>query len=308
MPDSLRSSFRALAGIELEIRDDIRQYIEQTPLTPMEFAVRVRSIPGMAITAASKMKHAKPCDISLWGRHLQTIRFDHKSVETIGSNWQAGADLVSALERSHPEGSKQKLFKRVPKSQIVRFLSSYRVHATHRDLSNKFLLSFIQEASGPLDFWNVGVVETGSGELSGKPLGTLGQVSLFKRARLKSHEDYADIKALMSRQDVLFDCDDRANWKELGWHELKQRRQAEVGQVPLLLLYAIDRNSSPKEGSKERVALDAADHLLAFGMIIPGSEELAGKYVSVMLDPPDPAELQAMEDEERAALEAVSEG
>ena len=193
------------------------------------------------------------------------------------------------------------------KSQIIRFLKAYKIHPAHRDLSNKFLLSFIEEANGPLDLWNVGVVETASGASSVKPLGTLGQVALFNRARLKAPDEYADIKALMSRQDVLIDCDDRTRWNELSWSELKARRQAEVGQVPLLLLYAINRTSDPKPGSKERVTLDATGHLLAFGMVLPGSEELSGKFVSVDLDPPDPDELQAIEDEHRAAVEAAGE-
>ena len=307
MPSALKADFRSLAGIEAEIREDIQQYIEQTPLTPMEFAVRIRSIPGMAITAAAKMKHAKPCDVSLWGKHLQTIRFDHKSKAQIDANWQAGADLASALERIDPAGAARKLFRGVGKSQIVRFLKSYKVHPAHRDLSNKFLLSFVEQANGPLDHWNVGIVETASGQPSGKPLGTLGQIALFNRARLKSPDEYADIKALMSRQDVLLDCADRSGWQDLSWSQLKERRQAEVGPVPLLLLYAINKDSSPRSGSKDRVGLEATGHVLAFGLVLPGSVELSGKYVSVDLDPPDPEELQAIEDEHLAAVEAAGE-
>src|SRR5690606_27083317 len=48
----LAKDFRALAAIEEEIREDIAQYRERN-CTPLDFAVRVRSIPGMAITSAS---------------------------------------------------------------------------------------------------------------------------------------------------------------------------------------------------------------------------------------------------------------
>ena len=45
MPEGLRLRFRALAGVEQEIRDEIEQYRQQN-LTPMDIAVRIRAIPG----------------------------------------------------------------------------------------------------------------------------------------------------------------------------------------------------------------------------------------------------------------------
>src|SRR5690606_3110573 len=52
MPDHLKLKFRALAVVEAEIREEIEQYRLQN-LTPMDIAVRIRSIPGMAITGAT---------------------------------------------------------------------------------------------------------------------------------------------------------------------------------------------------------------------------------------------------------------
>lgn len=305
MPVPLQMSFRALAGIEIEIRDDIRQYIDQK-VGPMEFAVRIRELPGMAITAANKMRHAQQCDVSWWGQHVQTIRFDHRDQVVISNNWKAAEALV-AVSNSLTERHQDKLlFTDVPKSQILRFLRSYSVHESHKDLSNKFLLRFLEaQTDDMLSSWNVGIPQTATGELSEKPIGPVGQVRLFNRSKLRGTGDVADIKALMSKQDVLLDVDAEVPLAGAKWRSLKETRREHVGNKPLLLLYPINANSKAKEGSDVRTDLDAVGDLIGFGIILPGSDEMAGRHVSVDLDQPDPDQLAALEEEERSAMEAA---
>lgn len=305
MPVPLQMSFRALAGIEIEIRDDIRQYIDQK-VGPMEFAVRIRELPGMAITAANKMRHAQQCDVSWWGQHVQTIRFDHRDEVVIANNWKAAEALV-AVSNSLTERHKDKLlFTDVPKSQILRFLRSYSVHESHKDLSNKFLLRFLEaQTDDMLSSWNVGIPQTATGELSKKPIGPVGQVRLFNRSKLRGTGDIADIKALMSKHDVLLDVDADVSLAGAKWRTLKEIRREHVGNKPMLLLYPINANSKAKEGSDVRTDLNAAGDLIGFGIILPGSDEMAGRHVSVDLDQPDPDQLAALEEEERSAMEAA---
>lgn len=313
MPDPLRVQFRALAGIEAEIRDDIAEYALRK-VTPMEFAVRIRSIPGMAITAANKMRAARPCDISYWGQHVQTIRFDHRDERIVAANWQAGADLVSAaLQQGRRRDDEGKLlFTRVPKASVVRFLRTYVVNASHRELSREALLGFVESTGTGLEYWNVGVFQPGGGDLSSEPLGRVGKVRLVRRSKLKDPpEDLADIKALMSRSDVLFDCEEKPEISEdnPSWSRLKEVRAAAVGDTPLLLLYAIDHASPAKPGSRTRAGLDAVGDLLGFGLVFPGPAEGAGTYYSVVLSQPsadEADELDVTEEEERELLVSSS--
>ena len=139
MPEELRLRFRALAGVEQEIRDDIEQYRRQN-LTPMDIAVRIRAIPGMAITAANRMRAARRCAVSYWGTHRQTFRFDHRDEELLRRNWTAAAELVSradalSLRDLEAEASGRKLWRDVPRSSIQRFFETYTVHTTHADLA-----------------------------------------------------------------------------------------------------------------------------------------------------------------------------
>lgn len=299
MTEDLFLAFRALATVEAEIRTDIAEYKERN-VTPMEFAVRVRAIPGMAITAANKMRAARVCDISFAGKHVQTIRFDHKNNDVIQRNWRAGGKLLTSLRESGHErtNNKRRYYLDVPAAQVLAFLRDYAVHATHKDLSDAYLRQYITQHIEALAVWNVGLWEPlRSGERAAS-LGTFGTVGLNSRSKLIGHTNVADIKALMSRPDVLIDCPG----EEAGtrsWEELKQAREAVLGPRPLLLLYPIDANSSPaptRPGkSPVRQGLNAADHLLGFGLVFPGSLATSGRFMSVVLDPLSADEIE-MED------------
>ena len=306
LPEELRLRFRALASVEEEVREEIEQYRLQD-LTPMDIAVRIRAIPGMAITAAGKMRAARRCAVSYWGTHRQTFRFDHDDEKTLRENWAAASELVShadALGLRDVDAGNRKLWRGVPRSSIRRFLESYAVHPIHTDLSPAMLLEFLRQDDSRLDSWSVGIVEAARGPVCAEPLGTAGMVQAVTRARLADSPSVADIKALMSKRDLLFDCGaDVPN--DAGWGELKAKRIEAVGHVPLLLLYPIDRTSEPKRQNEVRVPLDAAFDVLGLGIVFPGSVTEGAKFVSVKLRPHSADEIEEIEAEEAAQAEAA---
>ena len=309
MTEDLKLRFRALAGVEQEIRNDIERYRVQD-LTPMDVAVRIRSIPGMAITGANKMRAAYQCAVSFWGTHKQTFRFEHQNVEVLHHNWKTAAELVSTVDELGLRDATEspKLWREVPKSSIIRFFRAYVSHPTHADLDSQILMPFLENSDPRLDKWNVGIVESRNGSLSPDPLGTAGRVRLVTRARLEASPKIADIKALMSRVDVRFDCADTVP-ANLGWEAMKEARSNVIGQIPLLLLYAIDKDSSPQRLTSGkpsvRVPLDAGSNVLGYGVVFPGSVEEGSDYVSVQLKPLSADELDEIEEEEEAQAEAA---
>jgi hypothetical protein len=50
------------------------------------------------------------------------------------------------------------------------------------------------------------------------------------------------------------------------------RQKAGMGDVPLLLLYVIDKDSKPRTKSKERTALNTAQDIAALAIRIPGEK------------------------------------
>jgi hypothetical protein len=290
MTSDLAAAFRDLALVEAEIRADIAEYIRRDE-TPADFAVRVRQIPGMAITAAAKMISAETCDVSFSGEHVQTIRFMHRDRERLAANWQAGARLAdrASTEAQVTPSSGTRLFRGVPLDAVLEFLRNYS--ASPSDRLGAGLRAYVEaeHLADPSVFaaWNVGVVEPASSTFSDTPLGSLGTVRLVNRSRLRTvrPDGAADIKALMSRRDILFDVDVRVDGQD--WTALKRQRQQIVGpDVPLLLLYAIDAASRPAAGSDYRVPLDALRDVLGFAIVFP-DRGVRRSYIRVRLDPPD---------------------
>lgn len=288
MTADLSAAFRDLAAVEAEIREDIAEYVRRDE-TPADFAVRIRQIPGMAITAASKMIAAETCDVSFSGEHLQTVRFLHRDPRRLDSNWEAGASLVERAARvsrisAVPAG---RLIRGAPLDAAIEFLEAYS--ASSADRLSDDLVTYIrsEHEADPNAYarWNIGIVEPADGNFSHRPLGAFGPVRLVNRSRLAvpRRDGAADIKALMSRRDVLLDVegvDGRGDWTEL-----KRRRQAVVGAAtPLLLLYAIAARSMPPAGSAYRLPLDAAVDVLGVGLVLPDRGALR-RYVRVRLDP-----------------------
>lgn len=290
--DDLVSKFRSLATIEEEIRDDIANYREHN-LSPVDFAVRVRAIPGMAITSASKMKHALRTSMSYEGEHVQTIRFDHKTADVVKGNWRAAVDLINtASAQGKRNVNKDHLFHEVPIEAVRRFLRETHISEHHMTLKKQHLWDYLDKMESTLTSWNVAVLKPNTKTTSSKDLGPLGPVSTFRRSRLKDGPDsYADIKALMSKRDILIDVEDVAAasaGKPDSWNAYKGLRPA----IPLLLIYPIDASSPEKDGSKTRIPLDATDDLIGFGIVFPGLKDRSGGYFQVDLDAPSQDQLE----------------
>ncbi len=282
-PD-LADSFRQLARVEAEIRNDIALYREHD-MTPMDFAVRVRAIPGMAITSASKMRHAYRTNISFEGRHVQTIRFDHQDDNIVAGNWKAGSRLIDRIGTSRfDEVPRGLLASDIDADAVRQFLVEYEISDSHMNLKNDHLLSFVDQSASTHGRWNLGVIWSAKGRPSHRPLGELGRIGTVTRSRLSpSSGHYADIKALMSKRDVLIDVEDTLfDGEGKSWTDLKEHRPSK----PLLLLYPIASDSAPKPGSTTRVPLDAVDDLLGIAIVFPGSQVRGGNYFSVVLDTP----------------------
>ena len=76
-------------------------------------------------------------------------------------------------------------------------------------------------------------------------------------------------------------------------------------EMPLLLLYPIDRHSPPQRDSETRVALDAVRDVMGYGIVFPGLVTEGGNYVSVELQPLSADEIETLDAEDRAQAEAA---
>jgi len=302
MASDMVQSFHDLATVEHEIREEIKIY-SRDELTPMEFAVRIRQIPGMAITGRNKMLSAREVKISYSDIHIQTTRFKHENRGWLENNWNAGCDLIdSALESDCEKGETDKgtVLYKVPSGIIMEFLENYQAHETHSDFQSEKIYEYIRDQNEKLDeltYWNIGVIEKRRGEESQLPMGSLGKVKMSIRARLRNltSSGDADIKALMSRRDIFIDLEDRISADD-SWPALRRRRDELTDGTPLILLYPVEAQSKPSR-SRNREALEADMDVLGVGVVFPKSDDPGQSYVQVELPEVEYEELEMPEEE-----------
>jgi hypothetical protein len=277
MTDELRRWFRHLATVETEIRRDIRRYEEEN-LTPLDFGVRIRTHPALAITAAAKMKDARTAYASYSGRRVQTRYFFTDSEDWLASNSDAARRLVSDAVATGAEtdrlASGDVIIRGAPVDVVLRFLDRYEVHPEAFDLDRDVVTGYInkQVENGNLALWNIAMINGADDPSSGEFSFADGvMVNKVRRSKLKDPEaTYADIKTLMSKEDRVVDLRkvEPAMARRLTERALVEARGP--SDPPLIALYAIDRYSRPDPANEERRApLNALDDVIGIGLVFP---------------------------------------
>ncbi len=286
MTDEMRAWFHHLATVEQEIRYDIER-LETEHLTPEQFGVRIRTHPKLAITAAAKMQNARRAQASYSGRRIQTILFNHTESEWLTDNIEAGRALIAATTScvQRPATSGLTVIRGVDIHHIIGFLASYHFHENSRDLDGELISRYIlaRHDDGELPFFNIAVMgRTSDSDYLGElELGLDAPTRCINRSRLDvvGGSTYADIKALMSRNDRIIDIEGLPPEETAA--AVSPARLAQLRSDPsyggegsgLLLLYPISRDSRPVRESvkKTRVPLEAAQHVLGVAMAFPES-------------------------------------
>lgn len=306
MEVAVRDAFFDLATVEEEIRQDASRYAAED-FTPEQFAVRIRKIPGLAVTARSKMRNAVIAKIGYQGVHLQTIKFPRKDRDWLEANWKAASQLLESTDQ-HELIRGNHIFRGVDVEAIKKFLLAYNVEESNRTMIASLLIKYIcevEEHDSSLAVWNVVVVSKSDGPSSLLPLGPLESVRCVRRSPLKDSGNIASIKALMSRADLLADVETLPdNVASMKWDAIKKERRAHR-QPPLLLLYPIDRNSKPEDvrSKRTREPMDAKADVMGLGILFPGDPDTSNEYIQADLQPEDV--LENFEGEDALPLEVV---
>ena len=295
MPADLKLDFEFLAGVEIELREEIRRLIAME-MSPRELGIRVRSHPGrLAITASNKLVHAERTNLSFTGTRLQTFIFD-MDPGTISANRDATKKLL--LGRNVSERTEDTpayaLFEDLPASDIATFFTEYEVHEKQTNMPGQFISEWISEKAGHT-LWNVAVMgrEKAVDALGSLTLAPNLDVPAVNRAPLASSvSGEANIKALLSLSDYVADLsrDQIGAQTSLDGAAYQQLRHEHGQGRGLLLIYAVSANSVPTTVPKQgkppvRKPMEAPDHMVGIGVIFPGFDQVLdvtdGNFFSV---------------------------
>lgn len=326
MTSDLENWFRDLATVEEEVRRDIRRY-EAEDLDPSELAVKIRSHPSMAITSAAKMRDAVRAEVSFGGTRQQTILFNHRDRRWLDQNLLATSSLLrkalgsgSELKSTSSEG--KLLLKNVDSSLIIDFLHEYQFHPDALRMKTELICGYIQDqmAQGYLKKWNIVIMGFPTERNGTVDLGVGRQINLIERARIDIVGlPHANIKSLVTTSDRVADLgrsvaqvQAMADDKGTDAAFLKVREEL-LGDVGLLNIYPISRNSKPREtvkkdGQKRRMHLDAVQDVIGIGVFFPeqrGSSSSLSYYSadlsSELIEEPEDIDVDAADALDEAA-------
>lgn len=316
---TLKTQFRFLAGVEEQIREEIRRYEDQG-LIPAEVPVRVQTNPalGLAITSTSKMRAARDLKMSYSGQRPQTILF-----KTDAAWLEHNLDATKALiTRAIDDGSKvvdrdnRLILRDVPVDTVLRFLDQegYQFHESNAELQRDTVTGYIksQNALGELTEWNVAVISRLDSPFGTVELGAGRPVNLIGRSKLRdaSTEDTANIGILTNQVDWVADLDiDGAAAMSLT--ALKDARTDSERAV--VLLYPIAHDSPAKiakgESGNDKVDLDVSVDVIGVAIAFPKAkvDPTPQKYKVVRLPNQLLADLGREEAEEAEDDEAAEQ-
>lgn len=272
MPSEIQERFQFLSRIEIEIRDAIRQYAT-TGLSPLDFGVKIRLHPLMAITRKTMMRDVRSFSFDLSGTRPQTTFFENL-LPVVRRTHVATNRLIAAIRKSGvvredvPAGS---LYRNVAVDEILAFFDDgnggYPLCDSNEYFHNSIISHYVKvkRRRGELHEWNVLFRRLKDADVSD----VLDDVdaTLVSRSRLTTgiDETTIGIGTLADRDDGTADVPDTFR----GLPESYRDRSGK----PLLVVYVIDKDSKPRN-RRRRSDLDAVDHLIGLALFLPVSNHV----------------------------------
>lgn len=149
-----------------ELRNEFEYMSDIAGSTPEQYALRVRTHPGvLQISASNKIRNATEVQVSWSGRLVESYELS-KSPAIIDGNFQAAKRLINGAGSPEAKSSSYFLWQNKPFALVREFLGSFQVFDNLRSAAPSNLLRFIEikYSRNELDSWNIGVVTKSSGK------------------------------------------------------------------------------------------------------------------------------------------------
>lgn len=156
----LNEWFCHIALASEELRNEFIYMSEKTRSTPEEYALRVRTHPGvLQISASNKIRRADIVRVSWSGRLVESYELS-KSPDVISANLSATINLVNALGTNFIREDNYYLWNNINADLVKQFLLGFEIHDNLKSASPQNLLRFIdiKYKNKELQSWNIGLI------------------------------------------------------------------------------------------------------------------------------------------------------
>lgn len=266
-----------------ELRDEFDYMADVAGSTPEQYALRVRTHPGvLQISASNKIRRAENIRISWSGRLIETYELS-KRPEIISRNLNNTVNFINSIGNDFTSQANYFLWRDINYELVKQFFSGFEVYDNLKSASPVNLLKFIdyKYSNSELQNWNVGLITKSQGK--NFRINNEVNVSLIvRRQDAKSTTDLYYIRKshIISPNDEFIDLTanerERAQeatlrlWREKGkTGEPKRlngdwvRNEIRPPDKVLLLIYLLD-----PEGAELN---ESSDPIVGFAVSFPGS-------------------------------------
>ncbi|WP_083871749.1 Z1 domain-containing protein [Brachybacterium muris] len=313
----LMEEYAFLAEVEEDLRGEIAR-MDKENLTPAVIGLKVMLHPGrLQITAGNKMRAAQLVEALNGGQRYQVTYLD-KSTAGIQRNQIAAERLIrTSLDNGavHIESESGHLLRSVTSISVLEFLEDAWIPAAYPWMQADAVKAWL-EKNAPDATWNIALMSP-RGErptysfTEGISVRTASRTPEKKWSPLQYEwndavgADLVNIRALLTEGDELQDIqylDAGSIGEDRETRELiraiqsgsfkgtpADMRRARHHLLPgegLIILYAIDKDSTPSGKSKQtRKAMAAEDHLVGIGLVYPSADDPDEERQRMAVDP-----------------------
>jgi hypothetical protein len=142
-----------------ELRSEFEYMSEVAGSTPEQYALRVRTHPGvLQISASNKIRRAVNVDVSWAGRLIESYQLQ-KTPKVVQSNLETTKNLINSLSSEFAIKDNHFLWKNVSVDLIKPFFQNFKVSENLKKVEPVKLLDFIEVSnrSGELTKWNIAI-------------------------------------------------------------------------------------------------------------------------------------------------------
>ena len=289
MPSDVRKKFELMEEIDEKLKTEFEDFMKKG-LSPAQFGPKIMSSAKIAkflLTAKNKAQNAEECEFDFSGDSYETTDFMDERDKLAENIAQTGV-FLSKLGVSSPSEITESVsvWRDVPVTAVLsEFFAKYHIFDCSPLSSDiPMFLKWVQAMNedGHYLKWNVAV----AGDKKASARWKIGAADVGKITRTKKKQHvpgYIDIGALRSGRDVLCDVETNALSPEQklvfdtamrsGKNLISARGAVGLSDVPLLLLYRIDKDQGNDTKTREKIA--SSEDVIGFSVIVPG--ESVGK-------------------------------
>lgn len=254
-----------------ELRSEFEYMSEVAGSTPEQYALRVRTHPGvLQISASNKIRRAVNVDVSWSGRLVESYQLQ-KTLKVIQSNLEVAKSLINSLPTNFAREANHFLWKNVPVDLVKPFFQNFKVSENLKKVEPANLLSFIDisNRSGELTSWNIAIRFKNDAEYNYKLNSTNGisEIGCIVRTSDPEKNDNHNLNIrknhIISPKDEFFDLTDEefkqalARTRELNKDYKNDYPKGEVVRnefrnptSALLILYFLNPEKAGYNGSE----------------------------------------------------------